>query len=300
MSTGTRFVLGTAQWGERYGIANSGGAPTDSELTRMLAQAETYGAKTIDTARAYGRAEQRIGEHLGGDPSWRIVTKVCPDIWTPDLDRAEAISRLHHSFEESIECLSGTPIDTLLFHRSDHAHVLDGALWEVLRQLRADGLVTSVGVSVLSPHEAAQALELEGLDAIQVPSSVIDQRLRTTKFFDEAANRSVEVFVRSVYLQGAVFVEELPASLQSLANVAQELRRWCARNGRDLAESMLAFVRDIHPSLKVIVGCETPQQLRANMAAWNSEELRPEQREELSELIPALSDHVLDPWRWPT
>ncbi len=77
-----RLVLGSAQWGMPYGIANLAGPPDADELEAMLAQARNAGVRSIDTARAYRDSEDRIGQILRGvhsNEGWRIITKLAPD-----------------------------------------------------------------------------------------------------------------------------------------------------------------------------------------------------------------------------
>ena len=76
-----QLALGSAQWGlERYGVANRDGAPAAAELGRLLKLAAAAGVRTIDTARAYGASEQRIGEQTGPDPVWTVITKLAAEL----------------------------------------------------------------------------------------------------------------------------------------------------------------------------------------------------------------------------
>ena len=58
--------LGTAQWGLDYGITNSSGRISDSDLVGIVRLATDYGIRLVDTAPAYGDAERRLGEVGGG------------------------------------------------------------------------------------------------------------------------------------------------------------------------------------------------------------------------------------------
>ncbi len=59
------LVLGGAQFGMPYGIANRAGKPGDDELHAILALAEAAGVSHLDTAAGYGDSEHRIGSALG-------------------------------------------------------------------------------------------------------------------------------------------------------------------------------------------------------------------------------------------
>ena len=74
------FVLGTVQLGLAYGVANQTGMPDESTAREVLAAAAAAGVSHVDTARAYGDSERRIGRALdrGLSEHLRVVTKVRP------------------------------------------------------------------------------------------------------------------------------------------------------------------------------------------------------------------------------
>jgi spore coat polysaccharide biosynthesis protein SpsF len=74
------------QLGEKYGIANTAGRPSEAEAAEMLALALRSGVTHLDTARTYGDAEARIGRLLPARaaPTVKIVTKLQPLDAIPD------------------------------------------------------------------------------------------------------------------------------------------------------------------------------------------------------------------------
>ncbi len=59
-----RLALGTVQFGLDYGISNHDGQVSDEELDAIIALARQAGIDTLDTAQAYGNAEQRLGQEI--------------------------------------------------------------------------------------------------------------------------------------------------------------------------------------------------------------------------------------------
>ena len=74
----SQLVLGTAQFGDGYGITNAGGHLSDTEVAGILDLALESGVTHIDTAAVYGDALQRLrpwssaftftGKIVGTDP----------------------------------------------------------------------------------------------------------------------------------------------------------------------------------------------------------------------------------------
>ena len=147
-----RLSLGGAQWGMPYGIANRSGPPGDAELQAMLARAHAAGVRAIDTARAYGESETRIGRALEAPHDWRIVTKLAPDVHEPGLDIATTLERAHASLEASRTALGLDVLPVFLLHRFAHRHACGGRLWRMLLAERDDhdapvGSLVRVGLS---------------------------------------------------------------------------------------------------------------------------------------------------------
>jgi len=293
----SRLVLGSVQWGLPYGVANRAGVPSDAELDTLLNAARGAGLDTLDTARAYGDAEERIGARLAGGTTWRVVTKLSTDAAPPGAGADEVRARVRASVQASLGALGLTRLDTLLLHRPEHRTAADGAAWDELRRLRDQGLVGALGVSAVEPDDAFQALVDPDVQALQVAASLLDQRLARAGFFQAAAGR--EVFVRSVYVQGLAFLapDELPAGLAPLAATLAELDREAAGLGLARWQLFLAHARDVLPG-RPVLGFEAASQLRQALAAWLA---LPTLGEGLTRLVAALPDlppELIQPSRW--
>jgi len=289
------LALGTAQWGRAYGISNRSGPPSREQLTRMLKAAESNGVATLDTARAYG-SEEVIGELLGGDKRWRIVTKLAPDLLDGNPPEPEVRRRTEASLAASLSALRVERLEALLVHRARHRD--HPPLWDVLRGWKDSGRISAIGVSAESPSLALQYLEDPEVDVLQVASSLFDQRLSREGFFERARGLGKEVFVRSVFLQGAPFLPEaeLADRLPGLLEPVREVRRHLLGSTRSLQEILLVYARD-HFRASLVIGAETPEQLGEILSAWRSSPLEGP-LEELTQRGWDLPDEVLDPSRW--
>lgn len=291
-----RVRLGTAQWGSRYGIASTTGPPSDRELAQMLALAKSRGVTALDTARAYGRAEARIGR-LAPAATFDLQTKVSPELPLSSGPRAVE-DAVRKSVEESLAASGRKTLDAVLLHRGHHLEAAGGAAWRALRGLQEAGCIRRIGVSATHPGEAEAALAAPGVEIVQVAASAVDRRLARREFCRRARARGVAVQVRSVFLQGALLMqpERLPRHLGPLAPPLRALRAFARERGVPLPAVLLAAVWGLGAD-EVLLGAETPGQLEEDLAllplaaglAGNRELPEP----------PELPDTVLDPWRWP-
>jgi aryl-alcohol dehydrogenase-like predicted oxidoreductase len=293
------LVLGGAQLGGAYGIANRAGMPDDDTTARLLRGAVELGVTHVDTARAYGESERRIGAaRVSG---LRVVTKVAPlpaGLTTPGDVRAAA----QESLALSRAALGGG--FTLLLHRAADATAGGGAAWDVLRAAADSGVADRIGVSVQSPAELLAVAGLPGLGYVQLPGNLLDRRWLTPQVTDALAARpGVVVTVRSVYLQGllaagtAVAWPHLPGPRRdALVTLLDKLAAELGRASR--MDLCLAYVLGLPWATSVVIGAETEEQLRANVALATRPPLTAAESAAVVAALPDLPAGLLDPSTW--
>lgn len=293
------FTLGTAQWGQSYGISNKTGKPEKSEIESMLGFATLSDITIIDTARTYGLSEKVIGEILKTRPDnkFRIITKLSPDVYEQGVSEKDTITKVKISIQESIKALQVEKLDTLLLHRGFHRSIMSGIIWETLKGLQNSGVISKIGISAVNPEEALEAICDPSVEVIQVASSLLDQRLIRDGFFDKALKQNREVFVRSVYLQGVAFLDpnRLPGHLKPLAPTLNSIQILSQDLHVKPEEIWLHFARSISAK-NLVLGTESLSQLMSNFDIMNkpiSAEV-----EEFSSKIPQFDAALLDPSLW--
>src|ERR1043165_7109387 len=156
MRTGrpVELVMGSAQLGLVYGAANRTGKPTREAAITLVRRAADAGVASFDTARAYGDAEERLGDALKGRKV-RTTTKLAPltDL-APDASRDAVRAAVDKSIVDSLKALKRDVLDCVLLHRAAHRTAFDGAVWRRLKEHLVQGTIESLGVSVQNPDEA--------------------------------------------------------------------------------------------------------------------------------------------------
>lgn len=277
------LVLGTAQLGGAYGIANRTGMPDDVATVRMLTAARDLGVTHLDTARAYGDSERRVGAALPG-LDLAVITKIGPG------------APVRESLAASREALGMTGPLTILLHRAADAP----AGWSDLRRCLETGEADRVGVSVQSPDELRQVLRLPDLGYVQLPCNILDRRWLSV-LSDE--DPDLVVTVRSAYLQGllaagsSVTWPHLPDAERDA--VVATLDRLAAEFGRqDRRDLCLAYLLSLPWVTSLVVGAETEEQLRSNADLISRKPLTEAEREQTLAELPEMPVELLDPSRW--
>jgi aryl-alcohol dehydrogenase-like predicted oxidoreductase len=283
-----RLALGTAQFGLAYGLNNQAGQPTAAAVAEVLAAAQATGLTLLDTAAAYGNSEARLGELVGDNAAFALITKL------PAGPPAQVAQHL----AESLGRLRREQLYGVLFHAFKPLQE-EPAAWQALQAARAAGQVQRIGVSLYHPHEAEWLLA-EGWDAdlVQVPYNVFDQRFAAV--VPRLAARGVEVHVRSAFLQGLLLREPaaLPAFFWPLAPKLTHLRALAAEAGVPLSAALLLFAAYAPGVARAVVGVDSVANLNENLAAAQylaaAETLRPA----LAELAEPTDTFIL-PYAWP-
>lgn len=294
------LVLGTVQLGLAYGAANTAGMPDASLAADVLTAARDAGISHLDTARAYGASEARIGtalarglsEHVG------VITKVEP------LSPGAGADTVRASVETSLRMLGTGKVAGLLLHRAQDWHCPGVA--ETLAGYVEAGAASVTGASLSTPEELLDLLADPRCGYVQLPFNLLDRRWLETEVTDALAARpDVVVTVRSAFLQGLL--------------VAGTEARWPANAGLDpvavttaLEEAVAALGRSSRADLctayvlghpwvtSVVVGAETPAQVRENADLVRRTPLTAEEIAHVHEVLPAGPADLVDPSRWRT
>jgi aryl-alcohol dehydrogenase-like predicted oxidoreductase len=208
-----KLGLGTVQFGQAYGVSNQHGQVPKDEAAAILQRAAKAGISLLDTAANYGEAEAILS---GFDTSpFRIVTK------TISLSRG-----LDQVVERARQSAGSLKADTLLVHAAKDLEGAEGqALWAALRRLKDEGAFRKIGISAYVADDPARLAEKFRPDVMQLPFSLLDQRLLENGTLARLKAMGVEVHARSLFLQGLLFLEELPAKVRHAAPHLAQVRK---------------------------------------------------------------------------
>lgn len=259
-----RVALGTAQFGLRYGVANTRGQIPREEAVRILDEARYAGIDTLDTAVAYGNSEEQLGEL--GMRSWNVISKLpgLPkdvenvDAWVTQQVRG-SLTRL--GIDQLDGLLLHKPSDILGVHRLEYARSLE--------HIRKQGLARSIGYSIYSPDELIELCDAFSPDLVQAPYNLFDRRLESSGWISRLAEEGVRIHTRSAFLQGLLLMPESarPACFDRWRPLWHKWARACADLQSTPLELSLGFVLSKPAIERVVVGVDSVLHLREILSA---------------------------------
>ncbi|KGO83047.1 hypothetical protein Q762_04700 [Flavobacterium cauense R2A-7] len=249
-----KITLGTVQFGINYGISNTHGVPSDEALQTIFSVAAEAGINQLDTALAYGNAEERLG--LFASDRFQIITK---------FPAVASQNELENTLEQSLIRLKTTSVYGYLAHNADIL-IENPQLWETLQKAKAEGKIEKIGFSLYHPEQLEKLLALNIVpDLVQLPYSILDRKFENK--LAELKLLGTEIHVRSVFLQGLYFMnpKQLPEKLKPLTAALTELQTICTENKVGVGDVALNYVIS-NPNIdKVVMGVETAAQLKQNI-----------------------------------
>lgn len=280
--------LGYGMWG----LANWSGTDRD-EVELALDTAVAAGVTFFDTAWGYGRgsSERILGALVRSHPERRLytATKIPPknmqwpsrreftldDCFPPDHVRAFA--------EKSLANLGLSRIDLLQFHVWEDGWAHDERWQRAMDDLKREGLITAVGVSVnrWEPWNCLDTLRTGLVDAVQVIYNVFDQAPED-ELFPLCQQLDIAVIARVPFDEGSLAGQlradstfpdgDFRRSYFGPENLGPTLARVDALRAtlpadRSLPEAALRFAISHAAVHTVIPGMRRPAHVRANAEA---------------------------------
>lgn len=253
----SRVAIGTAQFGSKYGVANQSGMVSSENAKKIMHEAFSYGANTLDTAISYGVSEKILGEI--GVNSWEVISKL-PRI--PD-GTEDIFGHILQQVEASLERLNIDSLGGLLIH--DPSQLLERSgylIYKTLCDMRQQGLVKSIGISIYDPQDLDELTRNMDFNIVQGPFSVFDQRMLNSGWLDELEKRNIAFHARSVFLQGLLLMKKRPPFFFRWVKIFESWDSWLSEEGITPLGGALYCALSNPAIKKIILGLDSLEQLK--------------------------------------
>lgn len=254
-----RLALGTVQFGLKYGVNNSTGKIPAEEAFKILDFAWDNGIDILDTAYVYGDSEKILGEFITNKGiDYKVVSKLA-------YSGLEGYSSAKECLLKTLARLKQDKIYGYLIHRLKDIYIYQNLI-EELKCLKKEGLVEKIGFSIYWIEEIKHLLDSNiDFDILEIPYNIFDQRFE--EYFPVVKGLGVDIYARSVFLQGLFFmeIEKFTGNFQSAKKDVQRLRQLSSENGIPMHFLCLCFALLNLSIDRVIIGVDSLEQLRQNL-----------------------------------
>lgn len=265
----SKLILGAAQFGLPYGITNyTGKMPDNKELEAILDYAFDNGIDTIDTAEAYGVANERLASYISRrDKKFHIINKV---LRYPVLTPEDAQKVLHHLLMAR-ESFNISSFESVMIHHASsisQSRTLSQSFFSLMKER---GLCKKFGLSINNESEYFSINEQVPIDLVQLPSNPLNQHISNPTFVQNLQSVACKIHIRSLFLQGLLLTpsSQMPNHLKGLIPYVKKLETLA----NDLGESVmtLCFVYALScPFVEgFVVGVQSQRELGEILERYN-------------------------------
>lgn len=296
----SKLILGTAQLGFKYGIANTIGKPTEKQAIEIMKYAVENGIRYFDTAYNYNNSESRIGKFLSLHKNYKnkinIITKM------PSL-RNEKINEkiINKYFFSSLKKLRQESIYSYMVHDFNDIKNNSYSMTKIFFKLKNDGYIKKIGVSVYNENQIKFLIRNFDFNLIQIPINIFDQRLLKDDILLDLKKRGIEIYARSVFLQGLIFLDRnnLPPKFKSIKKYLEKINNISLKYNIPKEDIALLFINSINEIDRIIIGVEKIEQLKKNIEALNrSENFAEIERAINFQDLSIENKEIIDPRKW--
>jgi aryl-alcohol dehydrogenase-like predicted oxidoreductase len=286
-----KLCLGTVQFGLDYGIANRRGKIPKEEIFEILEYARKVGIDILDTAYSYGESERVIGEFIENNKSnFKIISKL------PTLD-----GNTHEWIEKIIfDSLSKLKIKSIygyLVHKFED-FLRNYTLWDVLESLKERKIIKKIGFSIYKTNELEMIFNRNiSFDILQIPYSIFDRRFEN--FFPILKEKSIKIYVRSVFLQGLAFLklDDLHDSLPKAKDYIKTLQNLSMEKEIPINALCLNFALLNTYIDKIVIGVDSLEHLKQNIEDLDFIEKVKEIYNDL-DFLRIKDEDIILPYKW--
>ena len=258
----SKLGLGAAQFGLDGGGAPTRGRAPETEVRDMLGLAAKAGVGLLDASAASAHGEDVIGGVMPRPAPFGVMVKA------PRGDRGPVF--IEAEIRSSLVRLGVQRAHAIVVQSAGDLFSAWGPLmWEQLKALRDDGLFARVGISAYASDDPLGLARRFKPDLIQVPVSLLDQRLLIDGSLTSVREMGVEVHLRSIFLNGLLFLppDRVPSQIQGAAARLSRARRLIAEGRSDPLQAALGFALSRPEANAVIIGAATAAEFSAALAA---------------------------------
>ncbi|MGA1645032.1 MAG: aldo/keto reductase [bacterium] len=287
----TQLIIGTAQFGMNYGIANLSGQPSQKTIREIIEYATANEILYYDTAISYGSSEEVLGKifgELGIHQQVKVFTKI------PKRTKTDSQASINDSVKKSINRLKIDQLFGLLLHsESDYLYL------EELRKIKEAGLCKHIGLSTgHDPSFNSEILKNQNLELLQIPANLLDRRNLVPNVLDNTAEK--QIIVRSIYLQGlfSIMPQALSVFHRPLRSLLEQLNQIAQNFGMGIHELALRYILSYLPSY-VVIGAESLLQFQNNLAWFKQGPLDRDILKRINAVSYDLDFQLITPHLWP-
>ena len=286
----SKFVLGTASFGNIYGILNDKKLNSLNEIGQIFETFANNGGVQLDTSSGYGKSEEIIGKLIKDLGKQNILVN-SKFILNHDNDVESVKKQIDNSYK-----IFGNKLNSILCHTPDVLLMNKRDLVYSVFKYIQDKYSIEVGLSIYSLGEL-NSLDFkfkEIIKHIQAPFNIFDSTASKLKECNLLSFHS-KVYARSIYLQGLLISEKVV--YKRFRNQILIFDELCKNYKLTKKEVCTRFALQNKNIDFIVVGVNSIEHLKQLISIMKN--IHSEEKKEIKNLESFNNDkYLLDPRKW--
>ena len=262
-----KIILGTAQFGGKYGITNRFGSTQNKEIKKILKICKYEKIKFIDSAINYEKADEKLGKN--NLKYFNLITKI-PAV---PINKKDIKSWTLKIVKKTLKHLRKKKLYAVLIHNSsDLIGSQKNKLYEAMINLKKIGLVKKIGISIYDFKEMKKIIEEFKIDIVQVPFNILDRRILDKSLLSLLKKNKIEIHARSIFLQGLLLsTKDIRfTKFKKWEKLWLKIDNYCKKNKTSILNLALNYVLSQKHIKKVVIGFDDSKQLKQILENTNN------------------------------
>tara|TARA_B100001063_G_scaffold247237_1_gene291578 strand:+ start:2908 stop:3768 length:861 start_codon:yes stop_codon:yes gene_type:complete len=282
MNLNKKIIMGGAQFGMNYGIANKNGEISFKNLNKILNYAIKRKVHIIDTATSYKSSLKKIFK-ISRNNNLKKKIKVIIKVKSSSILNIDKFKKLDDNY--NIYCIMAH--SSKLF--------LNRSFQKKIQKLKKN-YKFKLGVSIYENRELINLKDhYKIIDILQIPFNIVNYKTFNTKIFKKLKRKKIELHARSIFYQGVLLMNEknIKIKFKNFHRNFNELKYLSKKNKINLIFLCIKFVLNRKYFDKLIFGFDTLTQFKEIIRNLNSRKKIPHEiRNYLknTDLKPSLPD----------
>ena len=282
------IIIGTAQLGTNYGVANTEKDVNIKQKIEFLNFAYNNKLISFDTAYAYKDSHKIIGKWIKENKVKPVLSSKIPNL------KLYKYKNINIIFDEILKELNVRKLKNLLLHNPQDWN--NNKTKKYIENKIKDNIISKFGLSIYDTKSIPQD---DLITVIQLPGNIFNQEILISDKLNKFIENGGSVEIRSIFVQGLLLMEpstipnkfhEIKKGLIHFTNISNELKI-------DKKYLAIKCVKALIPEAKIILGFDTVNQIQS-LLNINNQIITESDIKEILKIGRSYKNKLWDPRTW--
>lgn len=285
-----KLVIGTANFGNKYGISYKNNISNNRELRNLLKTARKNKINFLDTSINYNHKKGIYDFYTF--KKFNLISKLSfteKEKKNKEIDQIFLKKIFEIKKKYNIKNFYG-----ILFHNIDDLSFFDKKkLKSKIDYLKKEKICNKFGASIYDPKDLKKVLKTFKPDIIQLPLNILDDRFFKTGWLAKLKRMKIEIHARSIFLQSLLLIDYKDSS-KSFYNIGilKKFEDYCKSKRISKLDMCINHIKKFKQISHIVIGVQNSFQLKTIIKSFKKKRFKTTFK------TSNISRRIIDPRLW--